>query len=218
MPSGPAQGFRLFSPVGHLQMRGFHCILPAPPEWCGSQSCLKCLGQSFSISSFLFLFSYSGLPLPFWLRTLFYTIHFLSVFKYSIFSCWEFGGEKCVGCWAWAVLWSAMGVCELLQGLPTHFFPLFFSCLLAPPPTPPKDLALLVPFLSAVRCFFHGRWYADGAVFSGGGDECTTCICQVRTELVGDGEQAGHWTFPGCLGWEKRGCHAAKGKLRQQRD
>lgn len=42
-----------------------------------------------------------------------------------------------------------------------------------------KDLELLLPFLSAVRCFFHGRWYADGAVFSGGGDECTTCVCQV---------------------------------------
>uniref|UniRef100_A0A8D1WU45 von Willebrand factor C and EGF domain-containing protein n=1 Tax=Sus scrofa TaxID=9823 RepID=A0A8D1WU45_PIG len=29
-----------------------------------------------------------------------------------------------------------------------------------------------------LRCYFHGRWYADGAVFSGGGDECTTCVCQ----------------------------------------
>ncbi|XP_059566478.1 von Willebrand factor C and EGF domain-containing protein isoform X1 [Myotis daubentonii] len=28
------------------------------------------------------------------------------------------------------------------------------------------------------RCYFHGRWYADGAVFSGDGDECTTCVCQ----------------------------------------
>uniref|UniRef100_I3M9W8 von Willebrand factor C and EGF domains n=1 Tax=Ictidomys tridecemlineatus TaxID=43179 RepID=I3M9W8_ICTTR len=30
----------------------------------------------------------------------------------------------------------------------------------------------------AVRCYFRGRWYADGAVFSGGGDDCTTCVCQ----------------------------------------
>uniref|UniRef100_A0A671DWB8 von Willebrand factor C and EGF domains n=1 Tax=Rhinolophus ferrumequinum TaxID=59479 RepID=A0A671DWB8_RHIFE len=37
-----------------------------------------------------------------------------------------------------------------------------------------SDCCTCVP----VRCFFHGRWYADGAVFSGGGDECTTCICQ----------------------------------------
>lgn len=28
------------------------------------------------------------------------------------------------------------------------------------------------------RCYFHGRWYTDGAVFSGGGDDCTTCVCQ----------------------------------------
>ncbi|XP_015425293.1 PREDICTED: LOW QUALITY PROTEIN: von Willebrand factor C and EGF domain-containing protein [Myotis davidii] len=28
------------------------------------------------------------------------------------------------------------------------------------------------------RCYFHGRWYADGAAFSGDGDECTTCVCQ----------------------------------------
>ncbi|EPY89637.1 von Willebrand factor C and EGF domain-containing protein [Camelus ferus] len=40
-----------------------------------------------------------------------------------------------------------------------------------------KDRELLLPF-SAVRCYFHGRWYADGAVFSGVGDECTTCVCQ----------------------------------------
>ncbi|ELK23418.1 von Willebrand factor C and EGF domain-containing protein [Myotis davidii] len=29
------------------------------------------------------------------------------------------------------------------------------------------------------RCYFHGRWYADGAAFSGDGDECTTCVCQL---------------------------------------
>ncbi|XP_014400025.1 PREDICTED: von Willebrand factor C and EGF domain-containing protein [Myotis brandtii] len=28
------------------------------------------------------------------------------------------------------------------------------------------------------RCYFHGRWYADGAMFSGDGDACTTCACQ----------------------------------------
>ncbi|XP_066893456.1 von Willebrand factor C and EGF domain-containing protein isoform X7 [Kogia breviceps] len=40
--------------------------------------------------------------------------------------------------------------------------------------SPKSDCCTCVP----VRCYFHGRWYADGAVFSGGGDECTTCICQ----------------------------------------
>ncbi|MBZ3875978.1 von Willebrand factor C and EGF domain-containing protein [Sciurus carolinensis] len=30
----------------------------------------------------------------------------------------------------------------------------------------------------SVRCYFQGRWYADGAVFSGDGDDCTTCVCQ----------------------------------------
>ncbi|XP_033269798.2 von Willebrand factor C and EGF domain-containing protein isoform X2 [Orcinus orca] len=37
-----------------------------------------------------------------------------------------------------------------------------------------SDCCTCVP----VRCYFHGQWYADGAVFSGGGDECTTCVCQ----------------------------------------
>ncbi|XP_073869583.1 von Willebrand factor C and EGF domain-containing protein isoform X16 [Macaca fascicularis] len=40
--------------------------------------------------------------------------------------------------------------------------------------SPQSDCCTCVP----VRCYFHGRWYADGAVFSGGGDECTTCVCQ----------------------------------------
>ncbi|XP_015989671.2 von Willebrand factor C and EGF domain-containing protein isoform X8 [Rousettus aegyptiacus] len=49
------------------------------------------------------------------------------------------------------------------------------ECPPGPCPTSPKpDCCTCVP----VRCFFHGRWYADGAVFSGGGDECTTCVCQ----------------------------------------
>ncbi|XP_073902764.1 von Willebrand factor C and EGF domain-containing protein isoform X2 [Castor canadensis] len=37
-----------------------------------------------------------------------------------------------------------------------------------------SDCCTCVP----VRCYFRDRWYADGAVFSGGGDDCTTCICQ----------------------------------------
>uniref|UniRef100_A0A2K5R3U1 von Willebrand factor C and EGF domains n=1 Tax=Cebus imitator TaxID=2715852 RepID=A0A2K5R3U1_CEBIM len=40
--------------------------------------------------------------------------------------------------------------------------------------SPQSDCCTCVP----VRCYFHGRWYEDGAVFSGGGDECTTCVCQ----------------------------------------
>ncbi|XP_040140183.1 von Willebrand factor C and EGF domain-containing protein isoform X3 [Ictidomys tridecemlineatus] len=39
---------------------------------------------------------------------------------------------------------------------------------------PQSDCCTCVP----VRCYFRGRWYADGAVFSGGGDDCTTCVCQ----------------------------------------
>lgn len=137
MPSGPAQVFRLFLPVEQLQMRGSHCILPASPEGMVPRAVLSVWGSLFPF----LLFSSS---LLFWASPTFlvkdlilHMIHFLS-FKYSIFSCWEFGGEKCVGCWAWAVLWSAMGVCELLQGPPAHFFPLFFSCLLTPLPQPPQ--------------------------------------------------------------------------------
>ncbi|KAM5247278.1 von Willebrand factor C and EGF domain-containing protein [Ctenodactylus gundi] len=40
--------------------------------------------------------------------------------------------------------------------------------------SPQLDCCTCLP----VSCHFHGRWYADGAVFSGGRDECTTCICQ----------------------------------------
>ncbi|XP_047373054.1 von Willebrand factor C and EGF domain-containing protein isoform X4 [Sciurus carolinensis] len=39
---------------------------------------------------------------------------------------------------------------------------------------PQSDCCTCVP----VRCYFQGRWYADGAVFSGDGDDCTTCVCQ----------------------------------------
>uniref|UniRef100_A0A2K6URA5 von Willebrand factor C and EGF domains n=1 Tax=Saimiri boliviensis boliviensis TaxID=39432 RepID=A0A2K6URA5_SAIBB len=53
------------------------------------------------------------------------------------------------------------------------------SKMLCPPDScgftsPQSDCCTCVP----VRCYFHGRWYEDGAVFSGGGDECTTCVCQ----------------------------------------
>ncbi|KAB1272438.1 von Willebrand factor C and EGF domain-containing protein [Camelus dromedarius] len=49
------------------------------------------------------------------------------------------------------------------------------ECPPGPCQTSPKpDCCTCVP----VRCYFHGRWYADGAVFSGVGDECTTCVCQ----------------------------------------
>ncbi|XP_008820680.1 von Willebrand factor C and EGF domain-containing protein isoform X1 [Nannospalax galili] len=40
--------------------------------------------------------------------------------------------------------------------------------------SPQSDCCTCVPG----RCYFHGRWYADGAVFSGGGDDCSTCVCQ----------------------------------------
>ncbi|XP_040837791.1 von Willebrand factor C and EGF domain-containing protein [Ochotona curzoniae] len=40
--------------------------------------------------------------------------------------------------------------------------------------SPQSDCCACVPG----RCYFHGQWYADGAVFSGGADECTTCVCQ----------------------------------------
>ncbi|XP_010631443.1 von Willebrand factor C and EGF domain-containing protein [Fukomys damarensis] len=39
---------------------------------------------------------------------------------------------------------------------------------------PLSDCCACVP----VRCYFHGRWYADGAVVRGAGDDCTACICQ----------------------------------------
>ncbi|XP_063584485.1 von Willebrand factor C and EGF domain-containing protein isoform X9 [Pongo abelii] len=49
------------------------------------------------------------------------------------------------------------------------------ECPPGPCQTPPQsDCCTCVP----VRCYFHGRWYADGAVFTVGGDECTTCVCQ----------------------------------------
>uniref|UniRef100_A0A2I2YEG2 von Willebrand factor C and EGF domains n=1 Tax=Gorilla gorilla gorilla TaxID=9595 RepID=A0A2I2YEG2_GORGO len=63
-------------------------------------------------------------------------------------------------------------VCVCLAGNVSCVSP---ECPSGPCQTPPQsDCCTCVP----VRCYFHGRWYADGAVFSGGGDECTTCVCQ----------------------------------------
>ncbi|XP_063464570.1 von Willebrand factor C and EGF domain-containing protein isoform X12 [Pan paniscus] len=63
-------------------------------------------------------------------------------------------------------------VCVCLAGNVSCISP---ECPSGPCQTPPQsDCCTCVP----VRCYFHGRWYADGAVFSGGGDECTTCVCQ----------------------------------------
>ncbi|XP_014440127.1 von Willebrand factor C and EGF domain-containing protein isoform X2 [Tupaia chinensis] len=62
-------------------------------------------------------------------------------------------------------------VCVCLAGNVSCISP---ECPPGPCQTPPQsDCCNCVP----VRCYFHGRWYADGAVFSGGG-ECTTCVCQ----------------------------------------
>lgn len=63
-------------------------------------------------------------------------------------------------------------VCVCLAGNVSCISP---ECPPGPCQSPLKsDCCTCVP----VRCYFHGRWYADGAVFSGGGDECTTCVCQ----------------------------------------
>ncbi|KAI5278039.1 Von Willebrand Factor C And Egf Domain-Containing Protein [Manis pentadactyla] len=63
-------------------------------------------------------------------------------------------------------------VCVCLAGNVSCISP---ECPPGPCHTSPKsDCCTCVP----VRCYFHGRWYADGAVFSGAGDECTTCVCQ----------------------------------------
>ncbi|KAM8818905.1 von Willebrand factor C and EGF domain-containing protein isoform 2-T2 [Rhynchonycteris naso] len=63
-------------------------------------------------------------------------------------------------------------VCVCLAGNVSCISP---ECPPGPCQTSPKsDCCTCVP----VRCYFHGRWYADGAVFSGGGDKCTTCVCQ----------------------------------------
>ncbi|XP_074228045.1 von Willebrand factor C and EGF domain-containing protein isoform X2 [Camelus bactrianus] len=63
-------------------------------------------------------------------------------------------------------------VCVCLAGNVSCISP---ECPPGPCQTSPKpDCCTCVP----VRCYFHGRWYADGAVFSGVGDECTTCVCQ----------------------------------------
>ncbi|XP_004874412.1 von Willebrand factor C and EGF domain-containing protein isoform X3 [Heterocephalus glaber] len=63
-------------------------------------------------------------------------------------------------------------VCACVAGNVSCIYP---EC----PPGPcevasPSDCCTCVP----VRCFFHGHWYTEGAVFSGAGDDCTTCVCQ----------------------------------------
>ncbi|XP_044606185.2 von Willebrand factor C and EGF domain-containing protein isoform X2 [Equus asinus] len=63
-------------------------------------------------------------------------------------------------------------VCVCLAGNVSCISP---ECPPGPCQTSPKsDCCTCVP----VTCYFHGQWYADGAVFSGVGDECTTCVCQ----------------------------------------
>ncbi|XP_044895319.1 von Willebrand factor C and EGF domain-containing protein isoform X5 [Felis catus] len=63
-------------------------------------------------------------------------------------------------------------VCVCMAGNVSCMSP---ECPPGPCQTPLKsDCCTCIP----VRCYFHGRWYADGAVFSVGGDECTTCVCQ----------------------------------------
>ncbi|KAM6158163.1 von Willebrand factor C and EGF domain-containing protein [Rhynchocyon petersi] len=63
-------------------------------------------------------------------------------------------------------------VCVCLAGNVSCIAP---KCPPGPCQSPPQsDCCTCGP----VRCYFHGQWYADGAVFSGGGDECTTCVCQ----------------------------------------
>ncbi|XP_056657618.1 von Willebrand factor C and EGF domain-containing protein isoform X2 [Monodelphis domestica] len=63
-------------------------------------------------------------------------------------------------------------VCICLAGNVSCIAP---ECPPGPCLTPPQsDCCPCVP----VRCYFHGRFYPDGAEFSGDGDECTTCVCQ----------------------------------------
>ncbi|XP_002721101.3 von Willebrand factor C and EGF domain-containing protein [Oryctolagus cuniculus] len=63
-------------------------------------------------------------------------------------------------------------VCVCLAGNVSCISP---ECPPGPCQAPPQsDCCACVPG----RCYFHGQWYADGAMFSGGGDECTTCVCQ----------------------------------------
>ncbi|KAG8505696.1 von Willebrand factor C and EGF domain-containing protein, partial [Galemys pyrenaicus] len=63
-------------------------------------------------------------------------------------------------------------VCVCLAGNVSCISP---ECPPGPCPTsPPSHCCTCLP----VRCYFRGRWHADGAVLSGAGDECTTCVCQ----------------------------------------
>ncbi|XP_051820711.1 von Willebrand factor C and EGF domain-containing protein [Antechinus flavipes] len=63
-------------------------------------------------------------------------------------------------------------VCVCLAGNVSCLAP---ECPPGPCLTPPQsDCCPCVP----ARCYFHGRFYPEGAEFSGDGDECTTCVCQ----------------------------------------
>ncbi|XP_074087458.1 von Willebrand factor C and EGF domain-containing protein isoform X1 [Macrotis lagotis] len=63
-------------------------------------------------------------------------------------------------------------VCVCLAGNVSCIAP---ECPPGPCLTPSQsDCCPCVP----VRCYFHGRFYPEGAEFSGDGDECTTCVCQ----------------------------------------
>nr|KAF6275666.1 von Willebrand factor C and EGF domains [Myotis myotis] len=62
-------------------------------------------------------------------------------------------------------------VCVCLAGNVSCISP---ECPPGPCDSPESDCCTCAPG----RCYFHGRWYVDGAVFSGDGDECTTCVCQ----------------------------------------
>ncbi|XP_074128684.1 von Willebrand factor C and EGF domain-containing protein isoform X2 [Sminthopsis crassicaudata] len=63
-------------------------------------------------------------------------------------------------------------ICVCLAGNVSCLAP---ECPPGPCLTPPQsDCCPCVP----ARCYFHGRFYPEGAEFSGDGDECTTCVCQ----------------------------------------
>ncbi|XP_023562835.1 von Willebrand factor C and EGF domain-containing protein isoform X2 [Octodon degus] len=54
------------------------------------------------------------------------------------------------------------------------------SCISPECPPGPCEAALQQDCCACApaQCHFHGRWYSEGAVFSGTGDDCTTCACQ----------------------------------------
>nr|XP_003465929.1 von Willebrand factor C and EGF domain-containing protein [Cavia porcellus] len=89
---------------------------------------------------------------------------------------------SCTGCFYGGTVWmegdvfSPPGenctVCVCLAGNVSCISP---ECPPGPCEAAPKpDCCACAP----VRCHFRGRWYVEGAVFSGAGDDCTTCVCQ----------------------------------------